>query len=76
MAKKRIVNRSVLLGEMAKSKIGVQDLADILHISYNSLWFKLKHNREFKENEIAKLLDLFDTCIFFRVGSSQNENED
>lgn len=52
------MNRAELRAEIARKEISKTHLADALGLSLTSLSLKLKGDREFKESEILKLIDV------------------
>jgi hypothetical protein len=60
---KNLVNREKLLGAMAEKKQHYGYVASTLGISKNSLSYKIKGKREFKESEIYTLVVLFGDVI-------------
>ena len=52
------MNRDELRAEIARKKITKRDLAAALGISETSLFLKIRSEREFKETEIRKLVEV------------------
>ena len=52
------MNRAELRAEIARKEISRTSLAEALGISMTSLVMKLKGEREFKESEIQKLIEV------------------
>lgn len=60
-----LINRNELKAQMVRKHITREELALNLGISKRSLSYKIFHNKDFKEEEICKLISLFGSTIFF-----------
>lgn len=52
------MNRDELRAEIARKNISKRDLANALGISETSFFLKMRSDREFKETEIRKLVEV------------------
>ena len=61
--KQTLVNLNKLKGKMVENQINTEKLAICLNISYAGLLSKFSGRTEFKDSEIAKMVNLFGDYI-------------